>query len=104
MKNFNYKDWVRGTYQTWDNPTEIQDEPNYCEDCGEIKEELDSGEEVCIRCMNEEEELHEEAKQLMEELDNKYNRETSMSLDEYQQRFKFTQQEYNKITNLIEKF
>ena len=37
------------------NPINIQDEPNYCIDCGEVKEMLE-GEEVCVRCLNEEEE------------------------------------------------
>ena len=54
--------------------------------------------------MWKENQLHNKAIELMEKLDNKYNRETAMSLDEYQLEYKFTKNEYNEITNLIEKF
>ena len=54
--------------------------------------------------MYREYQLHEKAIELMEKLDNKYNRETAMSLDEYQLQFEFTKDEYNEMTNLIEKF
>ncbi len=54
--------------------------------------------------MWKENQLHNKAIELMEKLDNKYNRETAMSLDEYQLEFEFTNDENVEISNLIQQF
>ena len=51
-----------------------------------------------------EESYHEEARNLMQRLDLKYNRETLMSLDEYFCEFTFEDDEKEEIINLLEKF
>ena len=48
--------------------------------------------------------LHTQAINLMERLDNKYNRSVVISLDEYFCEYEFTQKESDEIWELINKF
>lgn len=48
--------------------------------------------------------LHSEARDLMVELDEKYNRDTCMSLDEYFCEYEFTKDEKNRVWELLNKF
>mgnify|MGYP003646933977 FL=1 len=49
MEDFNYKNWIEGTYQGYDNPTENTEEPNLCKDCQNEFEEWDNN-IICYYC------------------------------------------------------
>ena len=51
-----------------------------------------------------EDDLHQKARDLMQQLDIKYNRETKLSLDEYLREYTFTEDEKTVIQKLIEQF
>ncbi len=45
----NFENWVKGTYQGYDNPTENTNEQECCKDCGNELEMFD-GDIICYSC------------------------------------------------------
>ena len=76
--------------------------------CEEWHNSLDDDDNYTIKQLENDfyENLHQQARDLMAELDVKYNRNTCLSLDEYliEYRNNFTQKEVDKIEDLLFKF